>query len=153
MKRASALFTAVLLVLVGLPILATCLSAAGNETQKAITDLEYKWADAQKVGNAKAVEVILAEGFVNTDADGQTYGRGKLLANLKGGQWELNGISDVKVTVYGSTAIATGTWAGKGIDGDGTKIDRTERWTDTWVKMSDGKWQCVASQQTSTPKI
>jgi ketosteroid isomerase-like protein len=58
----------------------------------------------------------------------------------------------VKVTVYGNTAIATGAWAGKGIDGDGTKIDRVERWTDTWVKMPDGKWQCVASQQTSTPK-
>ena len=153
MKRASALFTAVLFVLVGLPILATCLSAAGNETQKAITDLEYKWADAQKAGNAKVVALLLAEGFVNTDADGQTYGKEKLLANLKGGQWELNGISDVKVTIYGNTAIATGAWAGKGIDGDGTKIDRAERWTDTWVKMLGGKWQCVASQQTSTPKI
>ena len=152
MKRASALFAAVLFVLVGLPILATCLSASSNETQKAITDLEHKWANAQKVGNAKVVAPMLAESFINTDADGQTYGKEKLLANLKGGQWELNGISDVKVTVYGNTAIATGAWAGKGIDGDGTKIDRAERWTDTWVKMPGGKWQCVASQQTSTPK-
>ena len=152
MKRAFALFATVLFVLVGLPILATCLSAASNETQKAITDLEHKWANAQKVGNAKVVAPMLAESFINTDADGQTYGKEKLLANLKGGQWELNGISDVRVTVYGNTAIATGAWAGKGVDGDGTKIDRAERWTDTWVKMPGGKWQCVASQQTSTPK-
>lgn len=152
MKRASALFAAVLFVLVGLPILGTYLSVAGSETQKVISDLEYKWADAQKLGNAKVVAPMLAQGFVNTDADGQTYGKERLLANLKGGQWEHNGISDVKVMVYGNAAIATGAWAGKGIDGDGTKIDRAERWTDTWVKMPGGKWQCVASQQTSTPK-
>jgi len=152
MKRASASFAAALFVLVGLPILAPYLSAAGNETQKVITALEFKWAEAQKLGNAKVVAPMLAEGFVNTDAEGQAYGKEKLLSNLKGGQWEQNGISDVKVTVYGNTAIATGAWAGKGIDGDGTKIDRAERWTDTWVKIPGGKWQCVASQQTSTPK-
>jgi len=58
----------------------------------------------------------------------------------------------VKVTVYGNTAIATGAWAWKVIDGDGTKIGRAERWNDTWVRMPGGKWQCVASQQTSTLK-
>ena len=126
--------------------------SADNEIQKVITELEFKWAEAQKLGHAKVVAPMLAEGFVNTDAEGQAYGKEKLLSNLKGGQWEQNGISDVKVTVYGSTAIATGAWAGKGIDGDGTKVDRAERWTDTWVKMPGGKWQCVASQQTSTPK-
>jgi len=128
------------------------LSAANNDTQQVIADLESKWAGAQKIGNAAVVAPMLADGFVNTDTDGQTYGKERLLANLKGGQWEHNGISDVKVTVYGNTAIATGAWAGKGVDGDGTKIDRAERWTDTWVKMPGGKWRCVASQQTSTPK-
>ena len=82
MKRAFALFAAASFVLVGLPMLATYLSAAGSETQKAITDLEYKWADAQKADNAKVVAPMLAEGFVNTDADGQTYGQERLLANL-----------------------------------------------------------------------
>jgi ketosteroid isomerase-like protein len=58
----------------------------------------------------------------------------------------------VRVSVYGDTAIATGAWAGKGVDGDGTQVDRRERWTDTWVKMNDGKWQYVASQQTTVRK-
>jgi ketosteroid isomerase-like protein len=139
-------------ILLALLCLTHPLWSANNETQKVITELEFKWAEAQKLGHAKVVAPMLAEGFVNTDADGQTYGKEKLLSNLKGGQWEQNGISDVKVTVYGNTAIATGAWAGKGIDGHETKIDRAERWTDTWVKMPGGKWQCVASQQTSTPK-
>jgi ketosteroid isomerase-like protein len=87
------------------------------DIEKAITDLEHKWADA----------------FVNTDTDGKVTGKDTLLANLKGGKWEHNGISDVKVTVFGHVAIATGAWTGKGIDGDGSKIDRRERWTDTWA--------------------
>lgn len=114
-----------------------------------VASLEQQWAEAQKISDAKAVAPLLADGFVSTDTNGKTYGKEKLLANLKGGQWEQNGISDLKVIVFGHTAIATGVWVGKGIDGDGSKIDRTERWTDTWVKMATGKWQCVASQQTA----
>lgn len=120
-----------------------------NESEKAITDLEYSWASAQRDGKSDVVEPMLAETFINTDADGQTSGKAQLLSNLKGGKWEQNGISDVKVTAYGDAAVATGAWRGKGIDGDGTRIDRGERWTDTWVKTSTGRWQCVASQQTA----
>ena len=123
----------------------------GRDIAAAVTvaSLEQQWAEAQRIGDAKSVAPLLAEGFINTDTDGQTYGKEKLLSNLKGGQWEQNAITDVKVVVFGRTAIATGAWIGKGVDGDGTKIDRRERWTDTWVKMPNGKWQCVASQQTA----
>lgn len=134
----------------------TCLLAAqskrsagsGDNIQKAITTLEYQWAEAQKTGDAAVVAPLLAETFVNTDADGAVDGKAKLLSNLKGGRWEHNEISNVKVTVYGTTAVATGAWAGKGADGDGKYIDRRERWSDTWVKGYGGRWVCVASQQT-----
>jgi ketosteroid isomerase-like protein len=116
-----------------------------KNTVAAITSLENQWAEAAKTGDAAAVEPILAETFITTDVSGHSYNKRELLANLKGGKWEYNGISDVKVSVYGDTAIATGGWAGKGIDGDGTHIDRHERWTDTWVKSRGGKWLCVAS--------
>ena len=125
------------------------LSAEKNTAaEKRIAALEQQWAGAQRDGKPDAVAPLLATTFVNTDTSGQTYGKDRLLSNLKSGKWEHNKIGDVKVTLYGNTAIATGTWSGKGIDGDGTKIDRHERWTDTWVKMANGKWNCVASQQT-----
>ena len=117
-----------------------------------ITHLEQAWADAQKAGDAANVAPLLADNFINTDVDGNLSGKSELLSNLKGGKWEVNEISDVAVTVYGDTAIAIGAWTGKGVEGDGTKVDRHERWTDTWVKMKDGKWQCVASQQTERKK-
>jgi ketosteroid isomerase-like protein len=120
------------------------------DVEKAISDLEFKWAAGQKDGKPEVVAPLLADRFVNTDIDGKISGKDALLAGLKGGQWEQNGISDVKVIVFGHVAIATGAWAGKGVEGDGTKVDRRERWTDTWVRMPGGLWQCVASQQTAT---
>jgi len=147
MKHMFAVVIFVFGVIVVLPMSA---GSRDNGVEKAITGLEYSWARAQRDGKVEVVEPMLAESFINTDADGQTYGKAQLLSNLKGGKWEQNGISDVKVTVYGDSAVATGAWRGKGVDGDGTKIDRRERWTDTWAKTSHGKWQCVASQQTAT---
>ena len=51
----------------------------------------------------------------------------------------------MKVTVHGDSAIVTGSWTGKGTDGAGRTVDAKERWMDTWVKMADGKWQCVGT--------
>jgi len=34
---------------------------------------------------------------------------------------------------------------GKGTDPSGKPMDVQERFTDTWVKMQNGQWQCVAS--------
>ncbi|PYU38910.1 MAG: hypothetical protein DMG54_28710 [Acidobacteria bacterium] len=56
---------------------------------------------------------------------------------------------DVKVTVFGDTAIATGGFSGKGTDASGKPLNARERWTDTWVKMPNGKWQCVTSHISS----
>src|SRR5437868_4020290 len=132
--------TSLLLVMLSLALVILSLPAVAQqnsvEAVAAIVRLENGWADAQKAGDAAKVAPMLAESFVNTDVDGNVSGKPQLLANLKGGKWEHNAISDVKVTVYGDTAIATGAWAGKGVDGDGTRIDRRERWTDAWVKMS-----------------
>jgi ketosteroid isomerase-like protein len=131
--------------------LATIPVSAGSRdvaVAMAIADLENKWAAAQRVGDVSTLEPLLAQGFVNTDVSGKTSGKADLLSSVQPGQWEENGISNVKVIVYGNTAIATGAWVGKGVEADGTRIDRHERWTDTWIKMPNGKWQCVASQQT-----
>ena len=133
-------------------LVALAWSAQISVAEKAVSDLEYQWAEAQRLGKADVVGPMLAETFTNTDVDGETYGKPRLRLNLKGGKWEVNGISDVEVKVYGDAAVATGSWKGKGVDGDGTRIDRTERWTDTWVKTPNGTWQCVASQQTTSKK-
>lgn len=120
----------------------------GGGTEKAIAALEQQWVAGSKASNPDMVAPLLADKLINTDADGKTDGKAETLARVKGQKWQSQEISNVKVVVFGDTAIATGNWAGKGTDTNGKPIDQKERWTDTWMKMSDGKWQCIASQST-----
>jgi hypothetical protein len=41
-----------------------------------------------------------------------------------------------------------GGFKGKGTDSKGKPFNDHSSWTDTWIKMPNGKWQCVASQDT-----
>ena len=54
-------------------------------------------------------------------------------------------LDDLKVTAFGDTAIATGDFKITGTDAPGKPWDLHMRYTDTWVKMPNGQWQCVAS--------
>ena len=117
----------------------------GGGSEKAVAALEQQWIDAAKASNADALAPLLAEKFINTDSDGTVGGKAETLARTKAAKWESNQISNVKVTVFNDTAIATGDWAGKGKDSKGQSVAGHERWTDTWMKMAGGKWQCVAS--------
>jgi ketosteroid isomerase-like protein len=98
------------------------------------------------------VAPLLADKFVNTGTDGKVTGKAETLANAKASKYESIEYEDVKVTAFGDTAIATGASKAKGTDESGKPMDDHVRWTDTWVKMPNGKWQCVASQG-STVKL
>lgn len=114
-------------------------------TEQAVAALEQKWTELGKASNADAVAPLMADKYLNTGSDGKTIGKAETLAHTKAAKWEVNEISDVKVTVFGNTAIATGNWKGKGTDENGKPVDTRERFTDTWMKMPGGNWQCIAS--------
>jgi ketosteroid isomerase-like protein len=119
--------------------------AAAQDTTKAVTDLEHQWIKASLASDGDALAPLLATGFVALDADGSMHTKPEVVARTKKSKWVTNEIADVKVTVHGNTAIATGSWTGKGTDDMGKAVNTKERYADTWVKMADGKWQCVAS--------
>jgi len=106
--------------------------------------LENKWAEEAKKANADAVAPLLWADYITTDADSSVHNKAEVLARIKTAKWEINEIRELKVTVFGNAAVVTGTWRGKGTE-DGKSVDAHERWTDTWVLMPNGKWQCVAS--------
>jgi ketosteroid isomerase-like protein len=106
--------------------------------------LENKWTEEAKKGNADGVAPLLWADYIATDADSSVHNKADSLARIKTAKWEINEISDLKVVAFGNAAVVTGAWRGKGTEG-GKSIDAHERWTDTWVKMPSGKWQCVAS--------
>ena len=90
---------------------------------------------------------LLADKFVNTASDGKVTDKAKSLADAKATKYESVDYQNLKVTAFGDTAIATGDFIAKGADPSGKPLDVHERFTDTWAKMPNGKWQCVASHQ------
>jgi ketosteroid isomerase-like protein len=54
--------------------------------------------------------------------------------------------------VFGDTAIARMGFKSKGTDALGKSFDSHSRWTDIWVKMPNGQWQCVASHGSEVKK-
>jgi len=115
-------------------------------TEKAVAALEEQWLQSQKTNNPDLVAPLLADKFVSTGTDGKVMNKAEALAEAKATKYVSAEYEDVKVTVFGDTAIATGGFKGKGTDASGKPMDIHERWTDTWVKMPNGKWQCVATQ-------
>ena len=91
----------------------------------------------------------MADKFVNTGSDAKVTTAKETIAQAKGTKWTSVEYDDLKVTVFGNAAIATGEFKGKGTDDKGKALDQDERFTDTWVKMPSGKWQCVASEDTT----
>jgi ketosteroid isomerase-like protein len=114
-------------------------------TEKAVAALEQQWLQSQKTNNPDLVAPLLADKFINTGSDGKVTDKAQALADAKATKYDSAEYGDLKVTVFGDTAIATGLFTAKGTDPSGKSLDNRERFTDTWVKMPNGKWQCVAS--------
>ena len=134
--------------LLGLALLLTAVRSQAQTTggtEKAVAALEQQWLQGQKTNNPDLVAPLLADKIVVTEADGKVHDKAGTLAIYKETKWDSVEYTDVKVTVFGDTAIATGGYKGKGTDPMGKPFNDNERWTDTWVKMPGGKWQCVAS--------
>jgi uncharacterized protein (TIGR02246 family) len=115
-------------------------------TEKAITALENQWLQSQKTNNPDMVAPLLADKIVSTGEDGKVMNKAQMLADAKATKYSSVDYDNLQVTVFGDTAIATGGFKGKGTDSSGKPMDDHGRFTDTWVKMPDGKWQCVATQ-------
>ena len=114
-------------------------------TEQAVAALEHKWLQALKTNDPAMVAPLLAEKYVNTSSDGKVTGKAEALAEAKNVKFSSAVETDMKVSVFGDTAIATYAFKGKGTDPTGKPFEDTERWTDTWVRMPNGQWQCVAA--------
>jgi len=85
-------------------------------TEKAVAALEQQWLQSQKINNPDLLAPLLADKFVSTGSDGQVESKAESLARAKATKYDSAEYDDVKVTVFGDTAIATGGFSGKGTD-------------------------------------
>jgi len=141
-------------VLLGLLLLSTSFSfaQAHNDVESKLLAMENAWNLAQKDHDAKALEALVAETFVNTDWDGTVSNKAQFLADAKDTafKFESVGNTNVSVFIYGNAAVVAGTYHTTGTH-NGKAFDSHGRFTDTWVQI-DGKWKCVASATTHIQK-
>jgi ketosteroid isomerase-like protein len=115
-----------------------------------ILALENAWNQAELHHDAGAVAAILEETFVSVDHHGHLQTKAQYIADLKDTTFNPEQISntDTTVYIYGNTAIVTSAYRTRGTD-NGKPFVHHGRFTDTWVNQN-GKWKCVANQETLT---
>jgi ketosteroid isomerase-like protein len=119
-------------------------------TEKTIVALENQWLKSQQTNNPDLTAPLLADKYVYTSEDGKVMNKAQSLSDAKATKYTFADYENVQVTVFGDTAIAIGGGSFKGTDSSGKPIESHDRFTDTWVKMPDGKWQCVATHASPT---
>jgi ketosteroid isomerase-like protein len=134
--------------LIGLLYLGSAAWSQAQQTggiEKAVAALEEKWLQAINTNSPDLLAPLLADKCVLTSPEGKVTGKTEALVEVKTYEKNSGANSEMKVIVYGDTAIAIGIFKGKTKDPSGKIVDSNLQWTDTWVKMPNGKWQCVAS--------
>jgi ketosteroid isomerase-like protein len=128
---------------------ATDIGGAGQ----AVLALEQKWLQSQKTNDTALLEPLLADNIADTSTEGKLMsGKAAVVKDARGVKWSSAEYIDMQVTVHGDAAIVTGIFDGKGTDTAGKPVNAHERFTDTWVKMQDGRWLCVASHGSNIAK-
>jgi ketosteroid isomerase-like protein len=123
-----------------------------SATKSKIVALEGAWNQAYKSGDAKALDAILDNGIVLVNEDGSMQTKAEFLASVKpagtqaGSQEQQVAPASMSVHVFGNTAIATGIFRAKGMEGKKSYV-RRERLIDPWI-YKDGHWVCVANDAT-----
>jgi ketosteroid isomerase-like protein len=119
--------------------------------EEELKKLETDRAAAAVKGDVATLEKQTSDDYTFINLYGQMSDKSQMVNNFKTGQTKLtsNEVSDMKVRVYGNTAVITGkadvagTMAGKDTKGQ-------IMFTRVYVKKG-GSWQSVAFQQTLVP--
>ena len=131
------------LVLMG--CVATAQAFAAGAPEDPVVTAEHQWLRAVQTNNADLIAPLLSDKVVVTTEEGNVLaGKSAVLADARATTWASAKYEDLKVTVFDRTAIATGTFIGKGADASGKTSNVKLRFTDTWVRTANGGWLCVA---------
>ena len=115
------------------------------DTAATIRKLEEKWTESYKKRQIDILSSLLAEDFVITVEDGNTYSKSGYITHTADSSVRVDvaAISDLKVRMHGNAAVVTGVYHERGTS-NGKPYEYHDRLTDVWMK-SAGKWQVVAS--------
>jgi ketosteroid isomerase-like protein len=141
----------VVLALVG-GLSAQCDKAKQERSEKALLEMENRWVTALDRRDPMAVDCLLAEDFVDSDATGQLRTRQQVLDAVPNRKTYAQHLEDLRARVYGDTGIVHG--VNRISDKDGKEVARV-RFTDVF-RYRDGQWHAISGHetmvQTSEPK-
>ncbi len=116
-------------------------ASAASQVRK----LEEKWTAAYKDRKIDLLSSLLAEDFVITVEDGNTYSKAGYITHSADSsvRVEVAELSDLRVRLHGNVAVVTGAYHERG-QSNGKPYEYHDRLTDVWMKVG-GAWQAVAS--------
>ena len=122
--------------------------AATASVEEQIKKMEKDRAAAVVKADVATLESLTSDDYVLINANGQVSNKAETMSNIKTGKIKLtaNEVSDMKVRVYGDSAVVTGKSTAKGSI-NGIELKGPVMFTRVYVKKN-GKWQSVAFQQT-----
>lgn len=117
----------------------------GSDVEAELIALENAWAKAYLDRDVKTLDRLEADDWFYTSADGKLISKAQDLDDVSSGTYQATEfkMSDLKLRVYGDTAVVTGrqtevaTMAGK-------DASAQFRITDVWLRRN-GQWKCIAS--------
>ena len=127
-------------------------SARAEDVQEQLKKLETDRSAAIVKGDVATLEKQTSDDYTLVNMNGQMSDKSQMVNAFKTGQTKLTSddLSDLKVRVYGNTAVITGKADVKGTLG-GNDATGQIMFTRVYVKK-DGRWQSVAYQQTRIPQ-
>jgi ketosteroid isomerase-like protein len=114
------------------------------EISQTLQSIEQAWLNAEKNHDVAAFEKIVADDWIAITPEGKSQTKAERAAEIKAGHIDSATLDDMKVRVFGDTAVVTGT-DNEVSSEDGKKSSNHYVWTDVFVKRN-GKWLAVASQ-------
>jgi ketosteroid isomerase-like protein len=119
--------------------------ASRMDVDQVIRRVDHERVQAQLGADATALERIYADDFIGIGPSGTVRNKTQVIADFTSGDLKFQSITtdDVRVRVYGNTAVETGRSTMVGQD-KGKAVPRENRFTRVWVKQQRG-WQLVSN--------
>jgi ketosteroid isomerase-like protein len=139
-------------MLIGLLATFPALGQSQGAAEQELVKLENAWNSAYIKGDGAFLKQLYADEYDFTDSEGALYDKTTEISELVSGKTKITSanITDVKVHIYGDTAVVTGLNTLKGSYG-GEDMSGPYRFTDVFVKRG-GRWQVVASHSSLVVK-
>jgi ketosteroid isomerase-like protein len=120
-----------------------------RSVEQVIRQLDHERIQAQIGADAVALDRIYANDFIGIGPSGTVRTKPQVISDFTSGGLKFQSITtdDVRVRVYGNTAVETGRSIMSGQD-KGKTVPRDNRFTRVWVKQH-GRWRLVANHYSS----